>query len=150
MKRLFSGSNTNGSPPRLKLIKRAGGAVHEDGWRGDFTQGGWHISKPTVSSVDEGVQKVYSLLKTMKLYVFRTCLNVIDELQSYSYELDDNYNPSNKIVDKERYHMLDALRYIASDFNPVDTTGEVGETRWDDYEDDKHPIRSRRLAEMRS
>jgi len=125
----------------LKLIKRAGGAAHEDGWRGDFTQGGWQISKPTVSSVEEGIQKVYSLLKTRKLYIFRTCLNVLDEIQSYSYELDDKYNPTDKIVDKERYHMLDALRYIASDFNPVDTSGEVGETRWDDDYNEEHSHR---------
>lgn len=124
--------NWKGMSRGLKLIKRAGGAPHEEGWRGDFTQGGWHISKPTISSVEEGIQKIYSLLKSRKLFVFRSCLDIQDEFQSFSYELDDNYNSTDKIADKERYHLLDALRYIASDFNPVESGGTVGETSWDD------------------
>ena len=133
-----------------RVIKVVGGAGHEDGWRGDFSRAGWPITRPTIygaNAVDEGIQKVYDLLKTKKLFVFRDCLNVIDELQSYSYELDDKYNPTGKILDKERYHILDALRYIASDFNPVDTTGEVGETRWDEEEDERP---RRRMVEARS
>jgi len=132
----------------LRIIKKAGGAAHEDGWRETFGQSGWHISRPTVSSVEEGIQKVYSLFKTRKLFVFRTCAGVLDDIQSYSFELDENYNPTDKIVNKERYHYADDLRYIASDFNPVDTTGEVGETRWDDDYDEEHEP-GRRLAALR-
>jgi len=116
----------------MRLVKKAGGANHEDGWRGDFTQAGWKIDKPTVRAVDEGIQRVYGFHKTNKLFVFRSCLNYLDQKQSYSYELDDNYQPLDKIADKERYHLMDAERYILSDFIPTESVyGEtVSETRW--------------------
>ena len=104
----------------LRIMKRAGGAHHEDGWRGDFTQAGWRIDVPTIREVDAGIVKVYGMHKTNKLLVFRTCVNYLDEKQSYSYELDEHYQPTDKIENKERYHLLDAERYIVSDFNPVD------------------------------
>jgi len=116
----------------IRIIKKAGGAQHEDGWRGDFSQAGWRIDKPTVRAVDEGIQRVYGFFKSNKIFVFRNCLNFLDEIQSYSYELDDNYQPTDKIADKERYHLMDAMRYILSDFTPVYSTyGEVKEERWD-------------------
>jgi len=59
----------------------------------------------------------------------------LDEIQSYAYELDDNYNAIDKIADKERYHLMDSMRYILSDFVPVDSDyGEAGEARWDSEE----------------
>ncbi len=123
----------------LRVVKRAGGAQHEDGWRDNFNQAGWQISKPLVSSVEEGIQKVYSLFKTKKLFVFKNCLFTLDEINSYSYKLDElSLKPTDEIENKERYHRMDSLRYIASDFNPVDY-GELNETYWDD-----EPIRSRR------
>ena len=105
-----------------RIIKRTGGANHEDGWRGDFSQAGWRIDKPTVREVDAGILKVYGFHKTNKLFIFRTCVNYLDEKQSYSYVLDEerNYQPTDKIENKERYHLMDAERYVLSDFNPVD------------------------------
>ena len=49
-------------------------------------------------------------------------MNYLDEKQSYSYVLDEerNYQPTEKIENKERYHLMDAERYVLSDFNPVD------------------------------
>lgn len=119
----------------MRVVKKAGGAHHEDGWRGDFSQAGWRINPPSVRAVDEGIQRAYSFFKTNKIFTFRTCLNFLDEIQSYAYELDDNYNAIDKIADKERYHLMDAMRYILSDFVPVDSDyGETGEARWDSEE----------------
>ena len=105
-----------------RIIRRVGGANHEDGWRGDFSQAGWRIDKPTVREVDAGILKVYGFHATNKLFVFRNCVNYLDEKQSYSYVLDEerNFIPTEKIENKERYHLLDAERYVLSDFNPVD------------------------------
>jgi hypothetical protein len=102
-----------------KVVKRVGGAHHEEGWRGDFTQAGWRIDEPLENGVEAGIQKVYSLFKAGRLFVFRSCGNLIDELQSYSRELDDNSKPTDKIDNKEAYHMLDCLRYAMADFAPV-------------------------------
>lgn len=106
----------------LRIIKRAGGSHQEAGWRDAFTRAGWRIDEPTVLPVLEGIQKVYSLNKTGRILVFRTCVNYLDQKQSYSWELDDKYNPTDKIESKERYHFMDAERAIMSDFNPVAST----------------------------
>ena len=105
-----------------RIVRRVGGSQQEEGWRGDFSQAGWRIDKPTVREVDAGILKVYGFHKTNKLFIFRTCVNYLDEKQSYSYVLDEerNYQPTDKIENKERYHLMDAERYVLSDFNPVD------------------------------
>jgi hypothetical protein len=103
----------------LKVVKRLGGAHHEEGWRGDFTQAGWRIDEPLEPGVETGIQKVYSLFKTNRMFVFRTCGRFIDELQTYARELDDNSKPTDKIESKEQYHFCDCARYLASDTKPV-------------------------------
>jgi len=102
-----------------RIAKRVGGSHQEVGWRNDFSQAGWAINEPTELRVDEGIQKVYGFFKTGKLFIFRRCQNFIDELESYSYELDEKYQPTEKIENKERYHLCDCARYILADFNPV-------------------------------
>jgi phage terminase large subunit len=71
------------------------------------------------NGVEAGIQKVYELFKTHRIFVSRSCPILIDELQTYSRELDDNSKPTDKIDNKEQYHTLDALRYAMSDFRPV-------------------------------
>jgi len=111
----------------LKVVKRLGGAHHEEGWRGDFTQAGWRIDEPLEPGVEAGIQKVYPLFKTNRLFVFRSCGRFIDELQSYSRELDDNSKPTDMIENKEQYHFCDCARYMASDTRPVGApTGNYG------------------------
>ncbi len=102
-----------------RIDTRYGGSSTEDGWRGDFTQAGWRIDKPLISSVEAGIQKVYGYEKLGKKKVFSTCQNYISEKQSYSRELDDMYNPTDKIENKSIYHLMDAERYLISQFNPV-------------------------------
>jgi len=110
----------------LSIMKRLGGAHHEEGWRGDFTQAGWRIDEPTVREVEAGIQKVYSLIKTNKFFVFRTCVNLLDQFNSYSYELDEHYRPTGKIENKEQYHLLDCARAVGGDFNPVNVKKSSG------------------------
>ncbi|MCB1899227.1 MAG: hypothetical protein KDH16_08060, partial [Rhodocyclaceae bacterium] len=42
------------------------------------------------------------------------CLGLLDEIMSYARELDDMGEPTEKIADKNTFHLLDALRYIMS------------------------------------
>ncbi len=102
-----------------RIDSRYGGSSTEDGWRGDFTQAGWRIDKPLIGSVEAGIQKVYGYEKLGKKKVFSTCPNYISEKQSYSRELDDMYNPTDRIENKSVYHLMDAERYMVSQFNPV-------------------------------
>jgi len=102
------------------VIKRIGGSHQEEGWRGDYTAHGWPIIEPKehVRPVGVGIEKVYGLHKLNKVFAFNDLYAYLDEKLSYSRKLDENYNPTEEIEDKERYHLMDAERYILSDFTP--------------------------------
>lgn len=100
------------------VIKRCGGSHQEQGWRDDYTAHGWPIQEPKYKYVEQGIEKVYSLHKLNKVLIFNDLCDYLDEKTSYSRKLDENYNPTEEIEDKERYHLMDAERYILSDFTP--------------------------------
>lgn len=99
-----------------------GGAGSEDQWRREFRTAGLHIHQPPVPEVEVGIDRVYSLFKTGRLFVFDDLADVIDDLESYSRVLDDQGEPTERIEDKETYHRLDALRYIATHLNNTTAT----------------------------
>lgn len=102
------------------VIKRIGGSHQEEGWRGDYTTHGWPIQEPKqpVRDVEVGIEHVFGLHSLNKVMVFSDLHDYLDEKMSYSRELDENYQPTDKIEDKERFHLMDAERYILSDFTP--------------------------------
>lgn len=112
------------------IVKRVGGAQHEDGWRGDYTQQGWPVSKPKVRDVEQGIGRVYAMNKAKKIKVFRDQKEYLDQKQSYSRVLDDAYEATEEIENKEAYHIMDAERYIICDFRPETESEESGETMW--------------------
>lgn len=100
--------------PNENRISAFGGARSEDQWRGEFKKFGVPVSRPPVADVEVGINRVYSGLQSDKLIVFNTCTNLIDEIQSYTRELDDTGKPTEKIEDKNAYHLCDSLRYFGS------------------------------------
>ncbi len=102
-----------------RIQNSVGGSHQEDGWRGDFTQAGWRITEPTGPRyIEEGIQKVYSWLSLRKLKIFNTCPLIIDELGTYSREVDEAGQViEDTIMDKQRYHFMDALRYRLGGFD---------------------------------
>jgi len=100
------------------IVKRVGGANHEDGWRESFTVAGWPITKPREREVEVGINRVYGWHQQNKLFVFDDLLEYLDEKLSYSRVLDEQYKPTEEIDDKSRYHLMDSERYIISDFAP--------------------------------
>ena len=65
-------------------------------------------------SIKNGIDRVRTLFKTGKLKIHRSCYNLIQELETYSYPekrlgMNENENPI-----KENDHALDALRYALS------------------------------------
>jgi hypothetical protein len=91
-----------------------GGAKSESQQRRDFGAAGLKIGEPAIADVEAGINRVIALLKKKRLFVFDTCTGVIDEFGTYSRELDDQGQPTEKIKNKNDYHHLDALRYVAS------------------------------------
>jgi hypothetical protein len=98
-------------------LRAWGGAKSETQQRMDFGAAGLHIAEPPVWEVESGINRVIALLKERRVYIFSTAVGIIDELGTYSRELDANGQPTEKIKDKATYHRLDAFRYVASALN---------------------------------
>lgn len=89
-----------------------GGSKSEGQWRQEFALGGLPVLPPAVSDVEVGIDRTYGLVKQHKILWFNDLPGVLDQLASYSRELDPNGEPTEKIADKETFHYLDAVRYI--------------------------------------
>lgn len=99
------------------IMRRVGGAPSEDDWRRSFSQAGWPIVKPLNRDLWMGIDRVYALTKTNRLFILDDMVKTYDEITSYSRKLDDKYVPIEKqIDDKQKFHLMDALRYVVSDF----------------------------------
>jgi hypothetical protein len=73
------------------------------------------VREPDVTgadSVEVGIDRVHGAFRRDELFIFSSLSGLLDEVQSYSREVDDAGNPTEKIADKESYHRLDALRYV--------------------------------------
>ena len=91
-----------------------GGAKSETQQRWDWKAAGLSLSEPPVADVEAGINRVIALLKEKRLFFFDTCKGIIDEMGTYSRELDANGQATEKIKDKATYHRLDGLRYVAN------------------------------------
>lgn len=100
-----------------------GGSGSEDQQRRDFTAAGIAVQEPPLSQkgagtgaqgiVEAGIDRVIAMFKAMELYVFDSCVGVLDELGTYARELDPvTLEPTEKIKDKASFHRLDSLRYL--------------------------------------
>lgn len=71
-------------------------------------------------SIETGVNRVRDLFKRNKLFIHQSCVNLISELETYSYpeKKPDHNEPENPI--KENDHALDALRYALITNQPED------------------------------
>ncbi len=93
-----------------------GGAPSETQQRMDWPD----VGEPAIADVEAGIDRVVSLVQTDRFRVFRSLAGLRDELGSYRRKTDEAGNVLDEIVDKRKYHRLDALRYAAS------LTGEAG------------------------
>jgi hypothetical protein len=78
-----------------------------------------------VSDVEVGIDRVYGAHKENKIIVFDDLVGYLDEKLSYSRELDENGEPTEKIEDKNSFHFMDAERYIIGRLLPG-ATATVG------------------------
>jgi len=91
-----------------------GGAKSEGEDRLIWQQCGVRVGAPYVDDVEPGIDRVVSLFRQRRLFLFDTETGLRSELGTYSRELDGSGEPLMRIDHKERFHRLDALRYIAS------------------------------------
>jgi len=105
-----------------------GGAPSETQQRLDWTDAGIPVLQPYVSDVEGGIDRVYALFKTKRLFVFSDCTGLRDEIGTYKRKLDDHGQPTDEIENKRRFHRLDALRYACSGLQGMEIS--FGENPW--------------------
>lgn len=94
-----------------RVVAWVGGAPSEKQQRMDWGECGIPVRAPVVSDVEAGIDRVIARFRNKSLFIFKTCRRVRDELGTYRRELDRNGQPTEKIYDKHKFHLLDALRY---------------------------------------
>ena len=94
------------------LPTAVGGAKSEGQWRDEFSAAGLPVKEPDISEVELGISRFYGLIQDDRVRVLAGCKHFLEEIMSYARELDDNDEPTEKIEDKNEYHLLDGARYI--------------------------------------
>jgi hypothetical protein len=102
-----------------QVTKRVGGnQTTEDEIRQGYNAHGWTITAPHLSKVNAQLDRTLSLIELNKLFIFGDMLGLLTQIANCMWELDDENHTRNKIKDEAKYHLIAALRYIASDFTP--------------------------------
>lgn len=97
-----------------------GGSGSEDQWRTEFRRGGEFngkkvglpVREPAVKEVEVGIDRVYGATKRDEIYYFDDLEHFLEEKRTYSRELNEAGEPTEKIEDKSDFHFMDAERYI--------------------------------------
>lgn len=98
------------------LPHSVGGSPSEDEWRAEFRRAGLPVRRPKISDVEVGITRVYGAWQRGELYAFDDLTEFWQELTTYSRVLNEHGEPTEKIEDKETFHLLDSMRYIISDY----------------------------------
>lgn len=91
-----------------------GGSKSEEQWRKEFRSGGLPVQEPPISDVEVGIDRVYGAHARNEIFVFEDLAGYLDEKLTYSRELNEQGEPTEKIEDKETFHYCDAERYVMS------------------------------------
>jgi hypothetical protein len=95
-------------------LTAVGGSASEDEWRRQFAAAGLEVREPPVRDVEVGIDKVFAAHLRDEIVVFDDLEHYLDEKLTYSRELSDAGEPTERIADKSAFHLLDAERYAMS------------------------------------
>ena len=100
---------------RKSLYTIVAGALNERQWRTEISSSGLEVHPTLLREVELGIDRVYSTVQQCWFKLFDTCRHALSEFGSYSREIDGEGNPiPGTIVNKAKYHCLDAIRYGVS------------------------------------
>ena len=105
-------------PKTYNVLRRVGGNHTEYEARDGCTAHGWPISEPKINHVEPQIEKVIGMHQLNKIMVFRDMTHYLDEKRTFSRELDAENQPTEKIKDIARFHLMSCERYLISDFTP--------------------------------
>lgn len=97
-----------------------GGSKSEGQWRQEFRKGGLPVKAPPISDVEVGIDRVYGAHSRGEILVFDDLEHYLEQKMTYSRELDERGDPTEKIEDKEQQHYMDAERYIIAELKGSD------------------------------
>ncbi len=84
-----------------------------------------NVREPSVHDVESGIDRVIELFKRFRLFIFEDCEGVLDELGRYLRVTTPEGEVTEVIKNKEKFHRLDALRYVA-----IGVTAPAGSGVW--------------------
>lgn len=108
-------------------VEFVGGAPSETQQRTDWADHGIGLMKPSITSLEAGIDRVSAALGTGRLKVFKNLKGLRDELGGYRRKVDDMGNVLAEIHDKNKYHRLDALRAAVAAFDSTEVQSGVVE-----------------------
>jgi hypothetical protein len=97
--------------PEFRVV--AGGSRGEGQWRQEFRRGGTingvevpglMVRKPAIADVRLGIMRVYGAFARNEIFIFDDQEDILEELETYSWELDQNQQPTGEIDDKGSFH----------------------------------------------
>lgn len=86
------------NPSAIEVLNRKGVNIHE-------------VIKGK-GSIESGINAVRNLFKQNRLHIHKSCVNLIQELETYSYPEKRPNNNEPEVPIKENDHAMDCLRYI--------------------------------------
>lgn len=110
----------------LTVIKRCGGSHQEDEVRQGYQAHGWPIQEPKINNVGAGIDRVRSMFELNKVFIFDDLVQTLSELSVYKWKVDTTGTITNEIDDKAKFHLMDCMRYILSDFTPETAIKQKG------------------------
>lgn len=115
-----------------------GGAPSEEEWRTQFRMLGIPVSRPGLKELEAGITSVRAALlpASPKLFIFKNLLPLAKEFREYSRVLGPDGLPTDKILNKEKYHRLDGVRYLIAGLWPYVVQSVTKETKYARSNDD--------------
>ncbi|MBT9133222.1 MAG: hypothetical protein DDT33_01758 [Firmicutes bacterium] len=99
------------------IARSVGGNITtEDEIRQGYTAHGWKIMPPKYGRINTQIDRVIGLMELGKLHIFDDLHHLLAQIANCLWVIDESSQPTNKIKDETKYHLLAALRYIGSDF----------------------------------
>lgn len=75
------------------------------------------VLEPQYADVESGIDRIIRFLRTRRLFFMESCDGLIGQMKTYARKLGTDGLPVMAIKDKERYHYIDALRYVSQHLN---------------------------------
>ena len=69
-----------------------------------------------------GISTIQQLIKDKRLFVFNTCQDFLDEINSYHYPEGEEGKPFKDLPEKIDDHLMDAVRYLIHSYQPMKET----------------------------